>query len=270
MALLGACEKEIPTYRGEEGIYFAVQFGAVGVDERAWPYQPITPIEFINKVGNIDTLLLKVMTTGEIKSFDRNFEVKVVADSSTAIEGVHYETLPPFYTIKAGESYAMIPIVLKRTEDLQDTMKEFMIQLIPNENLSIGIPLWQRLAGQMESTIQKGDFKADFHKIRLSDFFTRPSQWSGQIVNGIEAGLWGEFSEKKYRLICDHFDLIYDDFMSPNTMPQARKIVIQEYMHRFLLEQYRKREPILEEDGRLMWFQGVSWTSRKGVAWGGF
>src|SRR5690606_20891043 len=184
-------------------------------------------------------------------------------------EGVDFKPLEPYYTIKAGEYFTMIPIVLYRTEEIRAEKKSLVLRLIPNEHFTIGIPEWRRLPNYWQSAIAPGDFDADLHKVEISDFVTRPSEWIGIENNGLEAGMWGVFTEKKYRLICEHFDLVYEDFTSPTTMPQARKANIREYMARFLQEQYDKGTPILEEDGRLMWFMGVSWSSRVGVPWVG-
>lgn len=50
-------------------------------------------------------------------------------------------------------------------------------------------------------------------------------------------------------------------------MPGAKQTVIQEHMANYLQELYDKGTPVLEDDGRLMWFMGVSWTSVVGVPW---
>ncbi|MFR4037690.1 MAG: hypothetical protein ACLTZT_07770 [Butyricimonas faecalis] len=50
-------------------------------------------------------------------------------------------------------------------------------------------------------------------------------------------------------------------------MPSAKRSVIKEYMVNYLQDLYDNGTPVLEEDGRLMWFMGVSWYSYVGVAW---
>lgn len=266
---LASCEKETKLYDGEEGIYFSVQFGPEHGNEQVWAHQQVTPVEFINLHGEADTLALKVMITGRIKDYDRHFSVEVVSDTTTARVGVDYQALEPHYTIKAGEYFTHIPLVVYRTEEIRTEKKALVLRLIPNEHFSIGIPEWKRLPNYWQSTVAPGDFRADMHKVELSDFVIRPSEWIGLENDGLEAGMWGVFTEKKYRLICDHFGLVYEDFTSPTTMPQARKANIREYMARYLQELYDQGTPILEEDGRLMWFMGVSWSSRVGVPWNG-
>lgn len=266
---IAGCTKEIELYDGEEGIYFSIQYGPEWGNERVWANQQLTNVEFINIAGNKDTLLLKVMTTGRIKDYDRHFQVEIAADSTTAIEGENYEKLNNRYTVKAGDYFTYIPIVLNRTENIQDEAKSLLIRLLPGEDFKIGIPVWKKLPNQWDGVI-KGDFPADFHKVVITDFVSKPSRWIGLANDGLEAGLWGDFTQKKYRLICEQFGLVYSDFMSTTSMPDAKRTVIREHMTRLLQDLYNKKTPILEEDGRLMWFMGVTWTSRVGVPWKGF
>lgn len=269
LLVLAGCKKEIELYDGQEGIYFNVQYGPEWGNERVWANQQLTKVEFVNIAGNTDTLFLKVMTTGRIKDYDRHFNAEVVSDSTNAVEGENYMKLDGRYTIKAGEYFTQIPVIVYRTENIQDEAKSMLIRLIPNDDFTIGIPVWKKLPIQWDGEV-KGDFKADEHKLILSDFVSRPTRWIGLANNGLEAGLWGDFTQKKYRLICEQFGLVYSDFMSTSSMPDAKRSVIHEHMARLLLDLYNKKTPMLEEDGRLMWFSGVSWTSRVGVPWKGF
>lgn len=269
LLVLAACTKEIELYDGEEGVYFNVQYGPEWGNERVWANQQLTNVEFINIAGNVDTVLLKVMITGRVKDYDRYFHAEIVGDSTSAIAGENYEQLTDKYTIKAGEHFTYLPVVVHRTKNIRDEAKELLIRLLPSQDFTIGIPVWKKLAIQWEGVV-KGEFKADFHKLILSDFISRPKEWIGVSNAGLEAGLWGEFSQKKFLLICEQFDLAHADFMSPTTMPMAKKTVIKEHMVRFLQNLYNQKTPILEEDGRLMWFMGVTWSSRIGVPWKGF
>lgn len=267
--IINSCTKEIEFYDGEEGIYFNVQYGPEWGNERVWANQQLTNVEFFNIPGSVDTLYLKVMTTGRAKDYDRHFFAEVVTDSTTAIEGDNYEKLIGKYTVKAGEYFTHIPVVLNRTENIQAEAKSMLIRLIPSEDFTIGIPVWKKIPGQWDGVV-KGDFKADEHKLIITDFLSKPARWIGMNNAGLEAGQWGEYSQKKFVLICDQFELSPSEFMTASTMPDAKRTVIKEHMVRYLQNLYNQKTPILEEDGRLMWFMGVSWTSRIGVPWKGF
>jgi len=38
-------------------------------------------------------------------------------------------------------------------------------------------------------------------------------------------------------------------------------------MSTYLIQCYNDKKPVLEEDGRLMWFSGCPWLSKVGVPW---
>lgn len=76
-----------------------------------------------------------------------------------------------------------------------------------------------------------------------------------------------QFSKKKYDMICEKFDLTYEDFESVETMPNVMRTIINEYFVNYLQDLYDKGSPVLEEDGRAMWFRGVSWTTVVGEPW---
>ena len=50
-------------------------------------------------------------------------------------------------------------------------------------------------------------------------------------------------------------------------MPNAKRTMIANYFVDYLQELYDKGTPVLEEDGRAMWFMGVSWKSIVGQPW---
>ena len=77
----------------------------------------------------------------------------------------------------------------------------------------------------------------------------------------------GAFSRKKLELICERFNLTYNDFMSNETMPSALQMLIYKSMSTYLIQCYNDKKPVLEEDGRLMWFSGCPWLSKVGVPW---
>ena len=89
-------------------------------------------------------------------------------------------------------------------------------------------------------------------------------------VGDPDGGLWGFFSKEKFEEILKRFpELTYEDFMSEETIPSGLRYAIQNKMAMDLQALYDKspdhRDAIREKDGRLMWFQGVSWKSYYGV-----
>ncbi|WP_455508620.1 DUF4843 domain-containing protein [Butyricimonas paravirosa] len=269
--LLSGCEKDLMDYEGLEGVYFAVQWGDSWGNERSWPYQPYTNVQFL-QLGNVDTATvnLKVMVTGSVKDYDRVFRVEVNPDSTTAGENVDYLPLENDIVIKAGEYMAMVPVRLIRTEALQHEEKILGVKLVANQYFRLSFPEWDAVKGFASGEVHE-HFDASLHEIRFSDMMVRPTVWTGTdsspYNDGAESGLWGAFSRKKLEMICERFDLTYNDFMSTTTMPSVLQSLIAKTMSQLLIDRYNAKDPVLEDDGRLMFFSGCPWSSKIGVPW---
>jgi len=265
-AFFQSCEKDIMGYEGVEGVYFAVQHGDSWGSERVWPYQPFTPVEFVKIKDNELTVNIKVMITGPTKNYDRNFNIELNPDSTTAIVGTHFEPLPTTVTIPAHALMAFVPVKLKRTEDLKKELKTIGLRLVANENFQLSFPHWQALPSY-KSGIVIDKFDASLHTIRINDFMVKPAIWPGSIQQpgNRESGQWGAFSQKKMELICELMNLTYADFGSAETMPPILCGLIMNTCSEYLTAQFEAGKPVLEDDGRLMYFGMVSWTSNVGV-----
>lgn len=267
VTLFTSCEKELMSYEGSEGVYFAVQWGTSYGNEKTWPYMPFSNLEFVKVIGNETTVQLKVMVTGPLKSYDRKFSVAINPDSTTAQKGLHFNDIPSEFTIKANEWFTYVPVVVKRAADLKTSVKKIGIKLVASKDLSLSFPAFDAVAGFTSGTVIPS-FDATMHTIIISDFIVKPAVWTGSVnAQNKETGLWGAFSEKKLNLICERFNLTYNDFMSTTTLPSVLQYLIYQTMSRYLIDMYQKGTPVLEDDGRLMWFSGCTWESSPGVPW---
>lgn len=255
------------SYQGAEGIYFAVQNRpSTGVENKS-PFQPFTNVEFVKYTTNEATVDIKVMITGPSKTYDRTFKVEINPDSTTAQLGIHYEPLTTQLVVPANAFVAYVPVKLKRALDLQTQVKTLGLKLIPNEHFALAFPEWDAIPGYTstsEPIVTK--FNASLHTLRINDFIVQPAVWSGSIQPGNrEAGPFGAFTRKKIELMFRLLNLTYDDFANSTIMPQVRINVIAQYCARYLIAQFNAGTPVLEDDGRLMFFDGVPWTSIIGV-----
>ena len=98
-----SCKKEIMSYEGREGVYFAVQHGLKSLSINFWPYQPYSPVDFVSIGKDVVDFPIKIMITGPVKDYDRTFRVEVNPDSTTAIAGQHYEPVQGEFKIPAGK-----------------------------------------------------------------------------------------------------------------------------------------------------------------------
>lgn len=218
-------------------------------------------------------LKIRVQATGRIKDYDRKFRIVVDQDSTTAVKGENYLEFDEWQTIKGGWSYADVSVTVKNSEALNEVERNLVLRLLPSEDFTLAIPQWFDLSGMLGNDSGKEEFDGTRHKIILNNFITCPEVWMGREsgeIGDLEGGLWGFFSKEKFEEILKRFpELTYEDFMSNETMPSGLKYAIQNKMAMDLQALYDKspdhRDAIREKDGRLMWFQGVSWKSYYGV-----
>jgi hypothetical protein len=268
--LLASCEEEkLKTFDGQEGVYFYFP------NERSNTVTYVdstSQVEFGRVERDRDTLVafLHVRVTGAAKDYPRKYKIVVIADSTTAIEGVNYEPLPDYFIMEAGACSAEAPIRCFRHDNINAGPRRLALQLVPTEDFIIGIPVWKI------SVTQTDTVNAARHSIWISGTLAEPRYWyyggRADATTGQETGNWGAWSLKKFQVICELFPyLLYDDFTGSNSyaVQTRRRIFIAVSLGNYLQQQYDARTPILEEDGRLRWSGNVSWQSFVGVPWDG-
>lgn len=263
------CKKEMMSYHGNEGVYFAVQRASNSGPEASSPLYYYSNVEFAKVVPNETELNLKVMITGPIKDYDRFFAVEVNPDSTTGKEGVHYKPVVKEVKLPAGQSFAYIPVTFLRAADLKTKTVYLGLRLVANNYFSLAFPDWDAIPGRTSPEgPQPAKFDASLHTIRINDFIVKPNVWTGSITaDNKETGSWGAFTEKKIRLMYEVMGLTYADFSSIETMPLVRQLLIATECGAYLIRQFNAGTPVLEDDGRLMFIGAVPWTSTIGVKW---
>ncbi len=265
---LTSCEKEIMSYNGLEGVYFAVQTGgAYWASEASMPYSPYTIVNFVQVPGNDTIVKLKIMSTGPLKDYDRTVSLEMNLDSTTANLGVDYDAIPLELTIPANSYYVYLPVKIHRSSELETVQKSVGFRLVPNNDFALSFKHFDAIPGLTFGTVVP-EFDASMHSIKFNDFLVQPTVWPGSVnAAGMEAGLWGAFSKKKIELIESLMGFTYNDFMSTTTMPLIKQMLTYQTVGRYLIQQYNNHTPILEVDGRLMFIDGVPWKSYPGVPW---
>lgn len=267
---LASCKKEMMSYEGMEGVYFAVRSGPYYAAPSTWPYRPYTNVEFVKYAANIQELSvsIKMMITGPVKDYDRPFRVELNPDSTTAQVGVHYMPLPETGIIPANAIEGYIPVTLKRTADMLVQNKTIGLRLVANEHFGLAFPDWKALPDVgLASRGNDTAWDATLHTINVNDLMVQPAVWRGSVVAGTnkEAGSWGAFTRKKMELMCKLFNLKYEDFSTDVTMTLVLSNLITSEMTRYLVDKFNAGTPVKEDDGRLMWAGSVPWTSIVGV-----
>jgi hypothetical protein len=266
---LASCEKEVKTYEGLEGVYFAQQWGPAIYS--IFPYRPYTNIELTKVAGASTeyTAKIKVMFTGPVKDHDRYFKVEINPDSTTAVLNVHYASPSEDVVVPANATEAYIPLLIKRTKDMQTASKRVGLRLVANNDFGIAFPSWKAIPGLGTGSLTTADtaFDNSIHTVVMSDFIVQPAVWRGSVnaQTNRDQGGWGGFTRKKIELMYVLFNLTYDSFATTQTMPPILQSLITQEMSRYLIAQFNSGTPVKEEDGRLMWVEGVPWVSTVGV-----
>lgn len=266
---LASCEKEMKTYEGLEGVYFAQQWGSPTYSQ--WPYRPFTNVELVKVAGTSTeyTANIKVMFTGRVIDKDRYFKVEINPDSTTAVENVHYAPLPEEILVPANATVVYVPLLIKRSKDLQTTSKKIGLRLVANRDFGIAFPNWKAIPELGKGSLTPADtaFDNSIHTVIVHDYIVQPAIWRGSVnaTTNRDQGSWGGFTRKKIELMYKLFNVTYDDFGSDKTMPPVLQSLITQEMARYLVEQFNAGTPVKEEDGRLMFVGSVPWVSTVGV-----
>ncbi len=275
LAALSGCEKEPMSYEGETGVYFSIQRGPTYGARENWPYYPYSPLEFVLYAGETQhTISLQVRVAGNLADHPRTFRYEIDPETTTAAEGTDYVKPSGEAVIPAGQRDGFIDLVVNRTAAMKAQTLKIGLRLVANENFSLAFTDFEQppiLNAGPEGVIET--FDATRHIVKVSDILAQPPVWSGALNStygqGEEFQTLGQFTVKKFNLICEITGVTYSDFLTNPPMTDSYMRLIGRRVGDYLKQQYRNGTPVLEDDGRLMWVDGVKWKSYPGTAWDG-
>ena len=167
--LFASCSEDtLPLYSGNESIYFKeanrnFSFGTMAVNDT--------------------TLLVNVTATGPIVDRERRF--RVVYDSISGEDGVHFDPLPEEGVFPAAATTGYIPITLHRVVG-DDEIHQIHLRLVPNEDFSLDLT---------EKYIEHDTTDLTRTILNYSSSLARPRGWQDMI--------FGYFSVAKYLVACE-------------------------------------------------------------------
>ena len=227
-----ACEKEVMTYDGRTGIYFAML--RTGSTEDNPRYDAASSVPFALTLGDTEALFeLRVKVIGRVADHPRTFEFRTVPELTTAREGHDYELPEGECTVAAGEVYGTIPIRFFRQASLDGCEETLTLELVPNRNFSLPLAGWLPVNG-----VETQPVDILRHTITVSDKYVRLDGWSDYY--------YGPYSDKKIRLMCRQFSLTLSDFM-PGALSFVEQVVLGQNLRRYLDEQERSGNTVYEE-----------------------
>ncbi|BAV09289.1 protein of unknown function [Filimonas lacunae] len=225
-ALLAAdtsCKKnDTPIYSGKDNVYFSNN-----ITTKA----DTLNISFgYNQPSYLDsTVKLIVKVLGNTAAVNRGYKVNVLADSTTAIAGLHYDALPDTFAILAGKVADTLRIVAHRTPDMQQTNYTLFLQLVPNDYFSTYM--------QYSAT-----YRYNVIKMTINDILARPKNWLDVYL--------GTFTRKKIYLMAEILDL---DIMTINSNTSIANLNYWgKYTQLYLNDKKAAGAPVYEDDGSVM------------------
>lgn len=235
-----ACKKELKTYDGLTGIYFAP-----AVDTRNYAGIDSTSISFaFAKASLMDSVMkLVVRVSGEPVNRERGFKL-TIDPASTAIAGQHYEILNPGFVIPANTVADTLKIKMKRTADMLSQTFTIRLKLEANENFET--PMQDRVINT--ATGKKLSFTT--HTIWVNDIVKKPQAW-------LDAYL-GTFSRKKLFLLAEIAEIKNIGDLDNYTLTPISKLVYYgTFMQRYLNEMKANGKTIYEENGTTEMIMGT-------------
>jgi hypothetical protein len=236
--LFSACKKtDLKVYDGDTNIYFSK---AALVSS---PFDSLL-VTFAFQPQITDSLVkVPVQITGAPSDKDRAYKVAVDASSSTAKAGVHFEALPPTFTLPAGKVADSVRVKLLRTPDMLNDTFSLVLELQPNENFQAGMV--DKIANA--TTGQKLSYTK--FKILVTDVLSRPKLWLDTY--------FGTFTRKKLLLMSDLLGFPVDALNTTSTTI-SQVIYWAKYMQLYLNEKKAAGQTVYEDDGTTPMMMGPS------------
>jgi hypothetical protein len=130
-------------------------------------------------------VMLPLELAGYASASDRHYRLRVVADSTTALEGTHYDALSGDFTFRANRYHDSARIVFHNTDDLLTRVsRRLYIEIVPTDDFDAGI--WYR---------QKAD-------IRFANIVRKPLIWDDGPNNSHSLFFYfGDYSRVKHVVI---------------------------------------------------------------------
>lgn len=177
-----ACKKsELTSYTQPDMIYFYKDYYNTDRDSIVYSFA-IKPDAL-----TVDTVKIPLRIMGVATSRDRNVNIQIVADSSTAL-AEQYLVLPTI--VKAGEYTANVPLLVKRAPALKTSDVRILLEVGSSDDFLPGV--YNSVA-----SASRGGGSVRF-PVRINDFLTKPSNWDSFI-----ASYFGAYSQVKYKLVID-------------------------------------------------------------------
>ena len=183
LVILTSCNQDIDNFYGEKARiqfkYFKEVVGSDKVTRRT--YFDRTTFSFGPKddAVEVDTAKIVVEFLGNISNLDRNYQVRIVADSTTAVQGLHFEPIQTTQIFKAGRKNDTLMIVVKR-KALSSSFsnpedKKLTLEMVSTTDFNLGMKDGLRTRLYINNYLSEPVWWKD--PLRSSLNFYHPKKW---------------------------------------------------------------------------------------------
>lgn len=183
---LTACEKDLKVYNSGEGLNFYYENQADTLINYSFVYGPAAATE--------DTLWIQVETIGPLSENERDVSFEQVQTGiNDAVAGTHYiafdnASMKNHYVVKAGDSKATLPVVIKRDASLKSKSVNLLIRITPNSYFKLINPVRNRV------------------RLIFSDQLSRPNCWAYYC-----SSYFGSYGSVKHQWLIEQTGNKWDD-----------------------------------------------------------
>lgn len=232
---VGACEREMMTYKGESGIYFDYHDISLDTVSVAWGLKASDVKE--------QQVRLKVCLLGDVADYDRYFSVGIVTEPDTLLaeENVEYRPFPLEHKIPAGANETYIEIDALRSAVLTEQPRNLTVKLIEGPELGL---IYSREYMPDTVTVRRIDTQ---RVLKMTENFPQPAWW-GSLYDC--TNIFGTYSTAKAIVICDVMGIDRELWSSNSggvTLGQGYLRYCGQYVHKWLQD-----NPRYEADGSPM------------------
>lgn len=237
LLLFASCKKEsIMTYQGTNDVYFRANY-VNSVDTG------IVSFGFALTSVKDSIVKIPIAVMGQVSKEARSVKI-IVADSSTAIAGTHYDALPDF-KIGAGRTVDTLLLKVHRTPDLQQKGVTIVLALMDNNEFATNMKT------KTTNSITGAYFSFIKYRINLNDIFEKPKYWYEPYV--------GTFSRKKVYLMSQVLGITPQQINEVTS--SSTSLGTENYYGRavqiYLNQQKAAGTPVYEDDGTTLMAMGT-------------
>ena len=247
--LFGACSQEdFTSFDGEKAGIYMQRVYTTDINGTPISFTDSVVVTFANYKSDTEKLRLyvPVKIMGDVKDYDRKFNLRVNKELSTGVEGVDYEFRDTACYIPAGMTSTNVFFYIKKTDKLEKQAVRLVFQLTDNENFTAEL-------NSYKSTVKWSDTGKQLcgthYKVIFNNIWTIPTYWGW--YGDSYFGTWTVAKEKVVNSVMGYEHSDWDSKVKYGTLPYIAKKT-----QKYLQEQANAGTPVRDEDGSYMQLVG--------------